>query len=208
MGRYSFLGYSVCEIENDDSLEVIGIGELDKQINNSYWSDSALKSCYFYGSDCALRSCCDGMKWWIDLPKLKSLLFGAGAFEVCSRVAFESDSTGKRLMNRLAWIDFHSTWWTCILVQRWWWIEWTDNAKWWWWKEVMNRLAQTHYTYNWGRRKRILVLGAQHHSWKWFFLVINYKQTCPLSPLCVFPWPLRIRVLYPTKVELMDESDD
>ena len=27
---------------------------------------------------------------------------GAGAFEVCSRVAFESDSTGKRLMNRLA----------------------------------------------------------------------------------------------------------
>ena len=62
MGRYSFLGYSVCEIENDDSLEVIEIGELDKQINNSYWSDSKLKSCNFYRGDCRLRGYCDAVK--------------------------------------------------------------------------------------------------------------------------------------------------
>ena len=50
MGRYSFLGYSVCEIENDDSLEVIEIGELNEESSN------------FYGGDCVLRSCCNAMK--------------------------------------------------------------------------------------------------------------------------------------------------
>ena len=50
MGRYSFLGYSVCEIEEDDSLEVIEIGELNEESSN------------FYGGDCVLRSCCNAMK--------------------------------------------------------------------------------------------------------------------------------------------------
>ena len=49
MGRYSFLGYSTCEIENDDSLEVIEMGELNEESSN------------FYGGDCALRSDCDAM---------------------------------------------------------------------------------------------------------------------------------------------------
>ena len=35
MGRYSFRGYSTCEIEEDDSLEVIEIGELDERVSNS-----------------------------------------------------------------------------------------------------------------------------------------------------------------------------
>ena len=50
MGRYSFLGYSTCEIENDDSLEVIEMGELNEESSN------------FYGGDCVLRSCCNAMK--------------------------------------------------------------------------------------------------------------------------------------------------
>ena len=50
MGRYSFRGYSACEIENDDSLEVIEMGELNK------WSSN------FYGGDCVLGSDCDAMK--------------------------------------------------------------------------------------------------------------------------------------------------
>ena len=50
MGRYSFRGYSACEIENNDSLEVIEMGELNK------WSSN------FYGGDCVLGSDCDAMK--------------------------------------------------------------------------------------------------------------------------------------------------
>ena len=50
MGRYSFLGYSTCEIEEDDSLEVIEMGELNEETSN------------FYDGDCKLRSYCDTMK--------------------------------------------------------------------------------------------------------------------------------------------------
>ena len=50
MGRYSFRGYSTCEIEGDDSLEVIEMGELNEETSN------------FYGGDCVLRSCCNAMK--------------------------------------------------------------------------------------------------------------------------------------------------
>ena len=50
MGRFSFRGYSACEIENDESLEVIETGELNEESSN------------FYGGDCVLRSCCNAMK--------------------------------------------------------------------------------------------------------------------------------------------------
>ena len=50
MGRYSFRGYSTCEIEEEDRLEVIEIGELNEESSN------------FYGGDCVLRSCCNAMK--------------------------------------------------------------------------------------------------------------------------------------------------
>ena len=50
MGRYSFRGYSTCEIEEDDSLEVIEMGELNEETSN------------FYGGDCVLWSCCNAMK--------------------------------------------------------------------------------------------------------------------------------------------------
>ena len=50
MGRYSFRGYSACEIEKDDSLEVIEMGELNEESSN------------FYDGDCKLRSYCDTMK--------------------------------------------------------------------------------------------------------------------------------------------------
>ena len=38
----------------------------------------------------------------IDLPKLKSLLFGDAAFYCCSHVVFASESCGVGVMNRLA----------------------------------------------------------------------------------------------------------
>ena len=50
MGRYSFRGYSTCEIENNDSLKVIEIGELNEESSN------------YYDGDCKLRSYCDTMK--------------------------------------------------------------------------------------------------------------------------------------------------
>ena len=78
---------------------------------------------------------------WIDMPSLKSLLFGNDAFQDCSRVVFESEWLEERMMTRLAWIDFYSTWFWRIHFQSSWWFKWINNAKWWWWNELMNRLA-------------------------------------------------------------------
>ena len=44
MGRYSFSDYSVCEIENVPSLEVIEMGELNEGSGNSYHASLELKS--------------------------------------------------------------------------------------------------------------------------------------------------------------------
>ena len=65
---------------------------------------------------------------WLDMPSLKTLLFGGGAFRDCSRVVFESDWLWCEWLNRLAWIDFHSNGLWCISVQRWR-IKHIDNAK-------------------------------------------------------------------------------
>ena len=44
MGRYSFSDYSVCEIENVPSLEVIEIGEVNKVSDNFGYASLELKS--------------------------------------------------------------------------------------------------------------------------------------------------------------------
>ena len=44
MGRYSFSDYSVCEIENVPSLEVIEMGEMDEASCNFYYASLELKS--------------------------------------------------------------------------------------------------------------------------------------------------------------------
>ena len=44
MGRYSFSDYTVCEIENVDSLEVIEMGELHERSHNFRYASLELKS--------------------------------------------------------------------------------------------------------------------------------------------------------------------
>ena len=44
MGRYSFSDYSVCEIENVPSLEVIEMGDVNKESGNFYYASLELKS--------------------------------------------------------------------------------------------------------------------------------------------------------------------
>ena len=44
MGRYSFSDYSVCEIENVPSLEVIEMGELIEDSRNFFYASLELKS--------------------------------------------------------------------------------------------------------------------------------------------------------------------
>ena len=44
MGRFSFADYSVCEIENVPSLEVIEMGELNERSDNFYYASLELKS--------------------------------------------------------------------------------------------------------------------------------------------------------------------
>ncbi|KAM7454575.1 hypothetical protein BLSTO_04668 [Blastocystis sp. subtype 1] len=68
MGRYSFSDYTVCEIENVPSLEVIEMGKPNEQSWGFYYASLELKN----------------------LPSLKSLLFGSGAFEMCSRAVLEN----------------------------------------------------------------------------------------------------------------------
>ena len=44
IGRYSFMDYSVCEIENVPSLEVIEMGELNEKSRNFFYACLELKS--------------------------------------------------------------------------------------------------------------------------------------------------------------------
>ena len=44
IGRYSFSDYSVCEIENVPSLEVIEMGQLNEDSNNFWYASLELKS--------------------------------------------------------------------------------------------------------------------------------------------------------------------
>ncbi|KAM7453842.1 hypothetical protein BLSTO_05405 [Blastocystis sp. subtype 1] len=74
IGCYSFSDYSVCEIENLPSLEVIEMGE------RVYWDESSNGSYNFYFASLELKN----------MPSLKSLLFGESAFEQGSRVVFEN----------------------------------------------------------------------------------------------------------------------
>ncbi|OAO12510.1 hypothetical protein AV274_5866 [Blastocystis sp. ATCC 50177/Nand II] len=67
IGCYSFSDYSVCEIENVPSLEVIEMGKVDGSSYNFCYASLELKN----------------------LPSLKTLFFGDYAFENCSRVVFE-----------------------------------------------------------------------------------------------------------------------
>ena len=108
IGCYSFSDYSVCEIDHLPSLEVIEMGNMNTE------------SEIFYFASLALNSDFQRMKWWIDLPSLKSLLFGRRSFVRCCYVAFESVLLGMRMMNRLASTDFHSTWKECLLIRLGW----------------------------------------------------------------------------------------
>ena len=95
IGHHSFSDYSICEIENVPSLEVIEIGELNE------WS---YNFCY---ASLELKSDCERMELLIDMPSLKSALFGNRAFENCSHVVFESEWLEKRMMNRFARIEVY-----------------------------------------------------------------------------------------------------
>ncbi|KAK8826866.1 hypothetical protein WA556_004453 [Blastocystis sp. ATCC 50177/Nand II] len=68
IGRYSFSDYSVCDIENLPSLEVIEMGDLNEVSDNFLWASLELKN----------------------MPSLKSLLFGNRAFNGSSHAVFEN----------------------------------------------------------------------------------------------------------------------
>ena len=44
------------------------------------------------------------------MPSLKSLLFGGGAFQDCSRAVFKSEWLEERMMNRHAQFEITSVW--------------------------------------------------------------------------------------------------
>ena len=90
IGYCSFSDYSICEIENLPSLEVIEMGALGEGSHNFLYSSLELKS-----NSQILKSS-------LDLPSLKYLLFGDWAFAGCICVVFESMPQRNRMMTRLA----------------------------------------------------------------------------------------------------------
>ena len=102
-------------------------------------------------------------EWFIDMPKLKSLLLGWGSFSECSRAVFESEWIEGRMMNRLAWIDCHSTRMWRTAIQGLWQIHWISNAKCFYKEDMMNRFAWTdfHATRLW----RIPIQGLWRIHW-------------------------------------------
>ena len=79
IGDYSFSDYTVFEIENVDMLEVIEMGELNKESYNFFYASLELRSILIHSE---LR---------LDMPSLKSLVIGGRVFCDCSRVVFESN---------------------------------------------------------------------------------------------------------------------
>lgn len=78
IGCYSFKYYSVCEIQNATSLEVIVMGVL------------ACESLCFCYSSLELKGENHREESRIGLPKLKSLLLGGSAFSMCHSIVMES----------------------------------------------------------------------------------------------------------------------
>ena len=105
------------------------------------------------------------------MPSLKSLLFGDGAFCYCSRAAFESDYSRRRLRNRLAWIGFHWTWWKSLWFIHWWESDRVYYAKWVLRKEIMIRLAKTGYSSHKRGRLWCIEVASSHYSWKWVMFI-------------------------------------
>ena len=89
IGGGSFCDYSVCEIENNDSLEVI---EMEQSNMENY---------IFHSASLKLKSDSQRRKCRIDLPELKSVLFNH-SFTECPSLVLESNSMKRRVMNRLA----------------------------------------------------------------------------------------------------------
>ena len=83
------------------------------------------------------------MKWWIDLTKLETLLFGSGSFVLSSNynpsLTMKSDWRDDGMMTRLAWTDDHHIqceWWDIQVSQ-------SDHSReWWWMNGVMIRHAE------------------------------------------------------------------
>ena len=96
-GVRSFSDYSVCEIENTPSLTVIIMGVLNE------------KCCCFHSASLELKGMAAYSGLFLDMPCLKSILFGGFSFRRCSRIAFISEVLIGFLMTRLTCTRIHST---------------------------------------------------------------------------------------------------
>lgn len=75
---YSLPDYSGCEIEDTPMLSSIKVGRME---------EDGFNFCY---ASLELRSVTIHKEKRIDMPSLKSLMFGKQSFQYCSRVVFES----------------------------------------------------------------------------------------------------------------------
>ena len=82
ISSFSFMSFSVCRIENGRALQSIEMGD------DCFCGDSSYSLSF---ADLELKS--SQGRWWsfIDMPNLRSLVFGENAFYRCQRVVLESD---------------------------------------------------------------------------------------------------------------------
>ena len=102
-------------------------------------------------------------EWQLDMPSLKSLLFGREAFYQCSRVVFESDWLWCDWLNRLAWIDFHSIGLWYILQNTIIGVEEYSHSQW-----VMTRHAFSQIGHAW---RRVIHWLFSCSVWEWLIVM-------------------------------------
>lgn len=113
---YSFSDYSGCEIEDTPMLSSIKVGRME---------EDAFNFCY---ASLELRSVTIHKEWRIDMPSLKSLMFGKQSFQYCSPVALESTLTCLNQWTRFTWVVHHSPGHRRLSIQIWW-IDYSINAE-------------------------------------------------------------------------------
>ena len=113
IGCDSFTVFTVCEIENVDALETIEIGRMDARETMDFRRMERDVIC-FSNASLELKGLVATNESRLDMPSLKSLLFGDKAFLKCHQALFESSFFSPDSLQRLACIGVLSDGRICV----------------------------------------------------------------------------------------------
>ena len=113
IGCDSFTVFTVCEIENVDALETIEIGRMDARETMDFRRMERDVIC-FSNASLELKGLVATNESRLDMPSLKSLVFGDKAFLKCHQALFESSFFSPDSLQRLACIGVLSDGRICV----------------------------------------------------------------------------------------------